>query len=254
MEINKNIAYRPENADHGAGDLYNPQSETMILAIHGGGWSGLSKEVFLRLAGFLAENGYGVFNINYRLSSMAPWPACGNDCLAAANYLLADYQRIFILGSSAGGHLALMTGLRLQPERIAGIIAISAIGDLAPDKEINPGRYVALFHGEPTPEQLSEACPVNYLNENHPPILYTHFVHDQVVPLKSAENFVKAVGNVETYFYDLGAWLMKGTQSGCREPTPESCTRISKKKFWRFFRSVYGYSLLLDAMDKHDVF
>lgn len=236
MEINKNIAYRPENADRGVGDLYNPQSETMILAIHGGGWSGLSKEVFIRLAGFLAENGYGVFNINYRLSSMAPWPACRNDCLAAANYLLADYQRIFILGSSAGGHLALMTGLRLPPERIAGIIAISAIGDLAPDKEINPGRYVALFHGEPTPEQLSEACPVNYLNENHPPILYTHFVHDQVVPLKSAENFVKAAGNVETYFYDLGRMVDEGQAIWVPGTNPRELYQDIKEKILVFLQ------------------
>lgn len=210
MEIKKNIAYQLENGERGVGDLYNPQSKTMILAIHGGAWCGLSKETLSNLSEFLAAKGYGVFNINYRLSSMAPWPACGDDCLTAANYLLADYQRIFILGASADGHLALMTGLRLPPKQVAGIIAISAIGDLTPDRKVHPNRYVTLFHGEPTPEQLSEACPVNYLKENHPPILYTHFIHDQVVPVESAGNLSKAAENIETYFYDLGRTVEEG--------------------------------------------
>lgn len=109
------------------GDLYLPDernADTLpILLIHGGGWSNLDKSRFHGVAGWLCDHGFVVFNINYRLLGMAPWPACGDDCLSAADFLLhgdipelAGVKRdaIGVMGASAGGHLALMTGLRFS--------------------------------------------------------------------------------------------------------------------------------------------
>lgn len=206
MTAAQTLTYQPANGERGIGDLYNPDGAAAVLAIHGGGWSMQDKSSWRGVARFLAEAGYCVFNINYRLCGAAPWPACGDDCLDAANFLMsrrAQGEGIFLLGGSAGGHLALMTGLRLPPRQVAGIISISGIGDLEPDRRDNPARYRRLFGGEPTAAQLADASPMRRLGEKIPPILCTHWSDDRVVPLASAANFAAAAG-ARTYFYGDG--------------------------------------------------
>ena len=112
-----------------AGDLLLPsnlsEDTPKLLLIHGGGWR---SDKYLRgtlsdEAKLFCEAGYAVYNIDYRLAPEAAWPAIGDDCLAAARKFVScngmpelsatKGQPIAILGASAGGHLALMTGLRL---------------------------------------------------------------------------------------------------------------------------------------------
>ncbi|MGK0240534.1 MAG: acetyl esterase/lipase [Candidatus Pelagisphaera sp.] len=98
-------------------DLYKPknQSEALpaIVCIHGGGWKGGTKKHFGKHAKTLAESGYVVVSIDYRLSGEAPFPAHIMDCKAAVRWLRAnadtygvDPKRIGATGQSAGGHLA----------------------------------------------------------------------------------------------------------------------------------------------------
>ncbi len=202
MTTPETLSYNPAHGERGLGDLSNPTGSPAVLAIHGGGWAAQDKASWRGVAEYLADHGCCVYNINYRLCGMEPWPACGDDCLDAAHFLLEKHDRIFLVGGSAGGHLALMTGLRLPHCRVAGIVAISAIGDLRADLAVNPDRYRYLFGGEPTKQQIEEATPMSYLG-NPPPILYTHSLYDTVVPIESAKNFVAASG-AESYFYDEG--------------------------------------------------
>lgn len=219
MKISKDIPYRPGGIP-GLCDVYLPDRETpsdfAVLMIHGGGWSSMSKENFAGPAEWLCgELDLPVCNINYRLCGKAPWPACGDDCLAAARYLLdakapvpgtPGRRKLVILGGSSGGHLALMTGLRLPAEKVACIVSISGIADLNADRELNPGRYVGLFSHEPDETEIRNASPAAYLKPDSPPILCTHEKNDNVVPIRSAEIFLDAVrknGSVgESYFYD----------------------------------------------------
>ena len=219
MKILRDIVYRPESQGvAGLGDLYVPEQPLgAALAIHGGGWGALDRYSFAGLAEFLCYAFHQVvFNIEYRLTGEAPWPACGDDCLTAAHFLRAQLlpryfpqrlPRMLVVGASSGGHLSLITGLRLPPEWVSGIISISGIGALQPDLRLHPDRYLGLFRtANPTPEQLQDASPATYVTPASPRILCTHAIYDDVVPIESATDFMDAAAakgrSVDSYFYN----------------------------------------------------
>ena len=70
--------------------------------------------------------------------------------MAAAKYLLSsdfktahgfDYEKIWLIGGSAGGYLALWTHVNLPVAKVAGTIAFSPIAAPWPDYRPFPGRY-----------------------------------------------------------------------------------------------------------------
>ena len=209
----RDIPYASENGKFGLGDLYLPEKSSpetpVVLAIHGGGWSALDRYSWSGVAEFFWRDlGCAVFNIEYRLASAANrWPACGNDCLKAANWLFSDDfrnrvgfspKRIYICGGSAGGHLALWTALNLPPEKVAGAISISGIADAEPDRAAHPGRYRWMIG-----DGMPEVNPLKMIKPNGPRLLLTHAVGDKVVPVKSERNFAaayQAAGNVAEVF------------------------------------------------------
>jgi len=219
MQILKDIRYLPENGFRGTGDLFLPEPDCstgkIALSIHGGGWASMDKDSFAGVAAFLAENGLAVFNINYRLAGAAPFPACAEDCLAAADFVIGknipelngfDCSRLLVIGASAGGHLALMTGLKLGRKRALGIAAISAIADLMPDFTANRERYSILFGHEPEGAEMISASPVELVAADSPPMFLTHYINDRVVPVESSVNFIKKAkslnAEVAAYLYD----------------------------------------------------
>jgi dipeptidyl aminopeptidase/acylaminoacyl peptidase len=115
-------------------------------------------------------------------------------------------RKIIIVGASSGGHLALMTGLRLPAEKVVAVVSISGIGDMKTDQALSPGRYKILFSHEPSDEEIRDASPATYLKPDSPPILCTHTPKDNVVPIQSAQVFLDAVhknGTIgESYYYE----------------------------------------------------
>ena len=114
----RDIPYAPENGKFGLGDLYLPEKMTpetpVVLTIHGGGWGAGDRYSWSGVAEFFWRNlGCVAFNIEYRLASATNrWPACGNDCIKAANWLFSDDccrragfspKQIYICGGAAGG-------------------------------------------------------------------------------------------------------------------------------------------------------
>ena len=203
------------------GDLYLPDTVSAatpkLLLIHGGGWRSEKyqrgtlddeSELFRRA-------GYAVYNIDYRLAPKAPWPAPGDDCLAAARTFVACAgmpslaavagRPVFVMGLSAGGHLALMTGLRLPRKDVLGIVSVSGIADPGPDAKEHPDRYADLFAGG---ARDPAAFPAAHLSDDTPPVLFTHCRNDTVVPIASAISLARTLADrglpAETYFYDLG--------------------------------------------------
>jgi len=217
----------------GAGDVHLPEKvspdTSCLLLIHGGGWTGMKRQDVDGLAAFFAKDlGMVVYNIDYRLASPTnPWPACGNDCIDAAKFMFTDAfaqatgvkpAKIWVAGGSAGGHLALWTGLSIAAEKVAGIISISGIGDPQPDYQKAPGRYRALFGGkEPTRALLDSMNPIRLIRPKGPKILCTHATGDKVVPIASARNFEKAyraAGN-EIEFHEYPDTYERGLTGHC---------------------------------------
>ncbi|MEV5411687.1 alpha/beta hydrolase [Thermopolyspora sp. NPDC052614] len=88
-----------------------------VFIIHGGWWNSGDKHSMNSIVRGYAELGYTVFNINYRWSQDAPWPAQRVDALDAiftarrhAQLFGFDPNRYAIVGFSAGGHIAASVG------------------------------------------------------------------------------------------------------------------------------------------------
>ena len=218
MKSMLNLSYGSEPEQ--IGDLYIPKKVTAdtpkILLIHGGGWV---SEKYLKWtltdqSAVFCNDGYVVYNIDYRLAPKGEWPLIGDDCITAAKKLiscegipeLAEVagKPISVLGVSAGGHLSLMTGLCLPRKDVMGVISISGIADHVLDAEQHPGRYEQLFNGKPIDVN---AFPPAHIKDDMPAILLTHFWDDDVVPIESQIVFARALADrgsgIETYFYDF---------------------------------------------------
>jgi len=97
-------------------DVYRPKAGgdrlPACVLVHGGGWVKGDKERFRPLAIALAEKGYVVANVEYRLGPVAKYPAAVQDCSLAVRFIRANAQRFGVdparigaWGGSAGGHL-----------------------------------------------------------------------------------------------------------------------------------------------------
>lgn len=90
----------------------------VLLYLHGGAFIVGAPQTHRSLTSFLARHGrLAVCALDYRLAPEQPFPAAGDDALAAYRALLAQGQpagRIVIAGDSAGGNLVLATTLRLR--------------------------------------------------------------------------------------------------------------------------------------------
>ena len=105
-----------------------------VVVIHGGSWIGGNRKddgTTRWLNDWLAQHGYAVASIDYRLCPEFIWPTQRDDLLAAIEYLRAhaakleiDPNQFVLLGRSAGGQMAPATAYWKHDPTIRGIVAI----------------------------------------------------------------------------------------------------------------------------------
>lgn len=203
-----NVTYHTANNRENKVDLYLPSGVDgpvpVLMYIHGGGWRGGSKESsVLRLLPWL-EKGWAVVNVQYRLAEVSLAPAAVEDCLCALRWVIQnadtyniDADRIVVTGNSAGGHLALTTGMipasagldrecpgpeELSVAAVINWYGITNVGDLL-DGE-NMKTYAVTWMGS-MPNRLEIAArvsPLSYVRAGLPPILSIHGDADPTVP------------------------------------------------------------------------
>lgn len=95
------------------------------LHIHGGGWTlGCPDQYDAYNQRIARATGCRVVSVRYRLAPEHPWPACADDCEAAALWALETFGGpLLIGGESAGGHLSAVTLIRLRRRGLAGRVA-----------------------------------------------------------------------------------------------------------------------------------
>ena len=159
-----NVVYAKSGDWEGKMDLYLPpnsgKTTPVIINIHGGGWNKGVKESQSGFSIFF-KNGFAVANIEYRLSGQATAPAAVEDTRCALIYLIKnskalniDVNRIVIMGSSAGGHLALMGGMLANDHRFDG--------NCSGVQNVHVGRLIELDVEDPA--RLDEMCRALLVN------------------------------------------------------------------------------------------
>jgi hypothetical protein len=105
--------------DHTAGNADIERGRPAVVVVHGGGWRSGNREEFPRWNAWLADKGYVVFDIDYRLSPPPSWQDAPGDVRCAVGWVKEnsgryglDPERVALMGRSAGGHLALLTACR----------------------------------------------------------------------------------------------------------------------------------------------
>ncbi len=122
--------------------IYRPRGEADIplaalVDVHGGAWSRGDRLTGAFHGRALAASGLMVVSLDFRQGSEAKHPAASADIAAGARYVRANAQRlgvdprrIGIVGSSSGGQLALLAGVKPGAPEHAGTPILRADGSL----------------------------------------------------------------------------------------------------------------------------
>jgi acetyl esterase/lipase len=192
-------------------DIYKSSGSGLkatLVYIHGGGWrGGPSKEEYsLWFEPFLFL-GWNVVNVEYRPSTVASAPAAVQDCVCALRWVIRnakkydfDTNRIVIMGHSAGGHLALMSGIAPaagfdqecpgnEPLKVAAIVdwfGITDVSDLI--HGVNTRTFAQQWIGSlPDPQtRAKRVSPLTYVRSGLPPTIIVHGDKDPKVPYSQA--------------------------------------------------------------------
>ncbi len=202
-------------------DVYEPMEKPVmgdsypaIIVIHGGGWqNGDKQEYFEPTNRYLANLGFVVFDIQYRLSGTAVWPAQLEDIQMAIRWVRdcageyqVDAKRIALLGRSAGAHIALMAAVKASAEtQVQAVIAFYAPTDLKFEGLTTASSIYNLIGGsyEAMPDAYTDASPVDWIRDDLPPLLIIEAKMDTIVPSHHGEKITKRLVQTNTPFVHL---------------------------------------------------
>jgi acetyl esterase/lipase len=212
-------------------DVYRPSNATgptpVLMFMHGGGWTNGSKNSSLFAFLPFLEMGWAVVNVEYRLADVALAPAAVEDCRCALRWIYQnamqykfDLDNIVTTGQSAGGHLALTTGmipesagldrqcpgdrrrawttgeLGTQEMKVAAVLdfyGITDVEDLMNRKPGTSGNFTEAWLGSAMDRAAiaKRVSPTTYVRKGLPPIMIIHGTADSVVPFDQATKLKK---------------------------------------------------------------
>jgi acetyl esterase/lipase len=159
------------------------------------------------------QKGWNAVNVEYRMAGQSLAPAAVQDSRCALRWVFRnaqkyhfDIDRLVVTGHSAGGHLALITGMLPAdtgmddlcptdsssgdvPMHVAAIVNWYGITDVADLLSgTNRKTYaVAWLGGQPGSLDLAKKLsPLSYVRRDLPPIITIHGDHDPTVPYSHA--------------------------------------------------------------------
>jgi acetyl esterase/lipase len=198
----------------------------LIVWVHGGAWRAGSKADVPIQA--LVARGVSIASVDYRLSTVARFPAQIHDIKAAIRFLRANAakyhfnpRKFVIAGSSAGGHLAALVGVSNGQKELEGTVGdhltvssdVQAIVSFfgASNLEtilaqstphglsVRVPALELLLGGQPTeqPELAKLASPVTHVDDQDPPLLLIHGDQDPQMPINQSHELEGAYQRVK---------------------------------------------------------
>jgi acetyl esterase/lipase len=199
-----------------------------VIVVHGGSWKSGDNKQLPELNSYLAEAGYHVAAINYRLAPKYQSPLPIEDVKAAISFLSAnsaklnlDTTKLVLLGRSAGAQIALLAAYTLNDPGIKGVVNFYGPADMVWGYSVpaNPlvmdsrkvmedylgGKYDAV------PHNYQKSSPVNFVTGKSVPTLIIHGKNDVLVAYEHSIRLEKKLqdNKVKHYFLSL-PWATHG--------------------------------------------
>lgn len=185
-------------------DLYRPASSdprrTAVVFFYGGGWRSGEKADYRFIAESLTRRGITVIIPDYRVYPEVMFPGFVEDGARATTWVAGnaetygiDPSRIFLMGHSAGAHIAALLALDERflaraggvPKPIAGVIGIAGPYDFLP---FTSQRVREIFAAEPD-QALTQ--PITFARRDASPMLLVHGTEDRTVYPRNSERLAE---------------------------------------------------------------
>lgn len=210
IKVETDVVYKQTTLRDLKLDAYLPVAQSLrqqghpaVIVLHPGGWyRGDKGGYFARHNRHLARQGFAVFDVQYRFTSIdgARWPSQLEDVQDAIRWVKqhadkygVDITRVAVLGRSSGGQLALRAAYDLDARGsnsdVQAAISIYAPLDLRFKAWQADERVTALMGGPSydLPQTYSDASPVDLARDDLPPTLLIHGYMDALVSPLHAE-------------------------------------------------------------------
>lgn len=201
-------------------DVYAPEpagdAHPVIVFFYGGSWSSGAKELYRFLGASLAARGRLAIVADYSLYPEARFPTFLEDAAQAVRWTKdnaarfhGDPARLFVMGHSAGAHIAAMlaferrwlAGVGLSnTSDLAGMIGLAGPYRFEIDSELLRGVF-----GSPPPHEAALTQPLAHVRRAAPPLLLATGEADDIVQPRNTRELAAAVrsvgGEAKTIFY-----------------------------------------------------
>jgi acetyl esterase/lipase len=204
-------------------DIYAPtdgskRNGAAIVVVHGGSWNAGERSDFPLWNEWLINNGFTVFDVDYRLAPQPNWQTAVGDVKCAVAWIQRnstrfsiDADKIVLFGRSAGGQIALMatysdnisfpsTCENNPADKIRAVVSFYAPVDLiwgydnpANERVIDGKRTLSRYLGGDPHEsdeirnRFTVSSPNNNVNAQTPPTFLVHGGEDQLVRFQNME-------------------------------------------------------------------
>lgn len=180
----------------------NAKNAPVVVFFYGGRWSNGDKGGYKFVAEALTSRGYVVVIPDYRLYPNVTFPAFVKDAAKAVAWTHAhideyggDPGKIFVMGHSAGAHIAAMLATNAKYLRAVGGSVDWLVGmiGLAGPYEFLPITADDLQEIFGPKSQWPASQPVNFVTGNEPPMLLLHGGADKTVSPKDSKLLARLV-------------------------------------------------------------
>jgi len=195
--LEADIAYGPlprQKLDYYRPETPSPDGKTAVF-FYGGNWDSGAKSDYLFVAQALAARGIGVIVADYRLYPEVRFPAFIEDGALAVRWAAdkVGTDKLFLMGHSAGAHIALMLAANtpylaaagVERMKLRGVIGLSGPYDFLP---LTSQKLQDIFGGAARPETQ----PITYAKAPLPPALFIHGTGDTIVKPANSEQLAAA--------------------------------------------------------------
>lgn len=192
-------------------DVYSPlhaKNAPVVVFFYGGSWTSGERHWYRYIGDALAENGVVTFIPDYRKYPEVRFPAFVNDAARAVAWVHknakkygGDPQRLFVMGHSAGGHIAALlatdkrylNSVGMQMRDLAGFIGIAGAYAFEQYVESEP----EIFGN--THQSQFDSQPVNFVDGDEPPMLILQGEDDdEVEPSNAKTLYARAIAAGDT--------------------------------------------------------